>query len=112
MDGQGRPIDVIKGSMEPATAPRFLDAYLPMNVGQWVQLGLGVLLTCGFVYILMSLGLTTENLLIFAVAFYILGMALATSFPSGIQVALHAIRTRLGDIADVSYALGPLPIRT
>lgn len=107
MDGQERPIDVIKGSMEPVTAPRFLDAYLPMKAGQWVQLVLSVLLTCGLVYILMSLGVTTENLLIFAVAFYILGMALATSFPSGIQLALHAIRTRLGDIADVSYGVGP-----
>ena len=112
MDGQERPIDVIKGSMEPVTAPRFLDAYLPMKVGQWVQLGLSVLLTCGLVYVLMSLGVTTENLLIFAVAFYILGMALATSFPSGIQVALHAIRSRLGDISDVSYALGPNGERT
>lgn len=112
MDEFERPIDVIKGSMGPVNAPRFLDLHLPMKTGQWVQLVLSLLVSVGFAYLLLSEGVTTEALLILAAALYLTGMALATSFPSGIQVALHAIRTRLGEIDDVSYAVGPNGERT
>ncbi|MGB2276734.1 MAG: hypothetical protein ACPH5S_07165, partial [Candidatus Poseidoniaceae archaeon] len=112
MDGHERPIDVIKGSMEHVNAPRFLDVHLPMRTGQWVQLVLSLLVSVGFAYILLSAGATTEALLILAAVLYVTGMALATSFPSGIQVALHAIRTTIGEIAAVSYDVGPNGERT
>ena len=112
MDGNERPIDVIKGSMEHVNAPRFLDVHLPMRTGQWVQLVLSLLVSVGFAYILLSAGATTEALLILAAVLYVTGMALATSFPSGIQVALHAIRTTIGEIAAVSYDVGPNGERT
>lgn len=112
MDEYERPIDVIKGSMGPVIAPRFLDAHLPMYTGQWVQLVVSVLVSAGFAYIFLSAGVTTGALLLLAAALYLSGMALATSFPSGIQVALHAIRTRLGDLSDVSYGVGPNGERT
>lgn len=107
-----RPIDVIKGSMEQVNAPRFLDLHMPMYTGQWVQLVVSLLVSVGFAYIFLSEGVTTEALLILAAALYVTGMALATSFPSGIQVALHAIRTTIGEIATVSYDVGPNGERT
>ena len=117
MGRRSADIDRVRAHMEPVIAPRFLDAYLPLRRLDWFGLVIG-LLFCAVPFAMMvsSYGQNDPEayvtFAVFAVMFYTVGNIIAFRFPSGIEVALHAMRNdRCGPI-QFKYARGPNGERT
>ena len=117
MGRRSADIDRIRAHMEPVIAPRFLDAYLPLRLMDWFGLVTG-LLFCAvpFAMMLSSYGQNDPDAYVtfvaFALMFYTVGNLIAFPFPSGIQVALHAMRNDDCGPLQFTYARGPKGERT